>query len=196
MNVRSVALLALLAIGPAAASAQTPSNPFLGSAPPPGPPSPQPVPLSLKDAVDARPAIQPRAAAAGSEQHTGARRALARARGPAAERLRHAQRAAHGDQPGRLSASRRIRRSSGRSTSSTRASPLSQPLIDLRALNDYARRGAQRARRGARHQVGTRSRRAGRRQPLSRGGGGREPDRRRSRAAGDGARRSSSRRPT
>ena len=51
MNVRSVILLALLAIGPAAASAQTPSNPFLGSAPPPGPPSPQPVALSLKDAV-------------------------------------------------------------------------------------------------------------------------------------------------
>ena len=51
MNVRSVTLLALLAIGPAAASAQTPSNPFLGSAPPPGPPSPQPVALSLKDAV-------------------------------------------------------------------------------------------------------------------------------------------------
>ena len=51
MNVQSVTLLALLAIGPAAASAQTPSNPFLGSAPPPGPPSPQPVALSLKDVV-------------------------------------------------------------------------------------------------------------------------------------------------
>ena len=51
MNVRSVTLLALLAIGPAAASAQTPSNPFLGSAPPPGPPSPQPVALSLRDVV-------------------------------------------------------------------------------------------------------------------------------------------------
>jgi outer membrane protein TolC len=51
MKVRSVILLALLAGGPAAASAQTPSNPFLGSAPPPGPPSPQPLSLSLKDAV-------------------------------------------------------------------------------------------------------------------------------------------------
>ena len=33
------------------AGAQTPPSPFLGSAPPPGPPSPQPVALSLKDAV-------------------------------------------------------------------------------------------------------------------------------------------------
>jgi outer membrane protein TolC len=51
MNVRSLTLLALLALGPVAASAQTPSNPFLGSAPPQGPPSPQPLELSLKDAV-------------------------------------------------------------------------------------------------------------------------------------------------
>jgi outer membrane protein TolC len=50
MKVRCIMLFALLA-GPAAASAQTPSSPFLGSAPPPGPPSPQPLALSLKDAV-------------------------------------------------------------------------------------------------------------------------------------------------
>jgi len=51
MKVRSFILLALLAVGPATASAQTPSNPFYGSAPPQGPPSPQPLSLSLKDAV-------------------------------------------------------------------------------------------------------------------------------------------------
>jgi outer membrane protein TolC len=51
MKVRSFILLALLAGGATAASAQTPSNPFLGSAPPQGPPSPQPISLTLKDAV-------------------------------------------------------------------------------------------------------------------------------------------------
>ena len=51
MNVRSVIVLALLTVGPVAASAQTPSSPFYGSAPPTGPPSPQPLALSLKDAV-------------------------------------------------------------------------------------------------------------------------------------------------
>jgi outer membrane protein TolC len=51
MNVRSLTLLGLLALVPAAAGAQTPSSPFLGSAPPQGPPSPQPLALSLKDAV-------------------------------------------------------------------------------------------------------------------------------------------------
>jgi len=51
MNVRSLTLLGLLAFSPAAASAQTPANPFLGSAPPQGPASPQPLALSLKDAV-------------------------------------------------------------------------------------------------------------------------------------------------
>jgi outer membrane protein TolC len=51
MNVRSVILLAVLAVGPVAAGAQTPSSPFYGSVPPPGPPSPQPLALSLKDTV-------------------------------------------------------------------------------------------------------------------------------------------------
>jgi outer membrane protein TolC len=51
MKVRSFILAALLAAGPATASAQMPSNPFLGSAPPPGPASPQPLALSLKDAL-------------------------------------------------------------------------------------------------------------------------------------------------
>jgi outer membrane protein TolC len=51
MTVRSFILAALLAAGPATASAQMPSNPFLGSAPPPGPASPQPLALSLKDAL-------------------------------------------------------------------------------------------------------------------------------------------------
>jgi outer membrane protein TolC len=51
MNVRSLILLGFLAFGPAPASAQTPANPFLGSAPPQGPASPQPLSLSLKDAV-------------------------------------------------------------------------------------------------------------------------------------------------
>jgi outer membrane protein TolC len=51
MNLRRLILLALLAAGPVAASAQTPASPFLGSAPPPGPASPQPLALSIKDAI-------------------------------------------------------------------------------------------------------------------------------------------------
>ena len=52
MNVRSLTLLgAMLVLGPALATAQTPTSPFLGSAPPPGPASPQPVQLSVKEAV-------------------------------------------------------------------------------------------------------------------------------------------------
>jgi outer membrane protein TolC len=52
MNLRRLALFAtLLACAPLPAGAQT-TNPFFGSAPPQGPASPQPVPLSLKEAVD------------------------------------------------------------------------------------------------------------------------------------------------
>ena len=51
MNVRSFLLFGFLALGATAAVAQTPSSPFLGSAPPQGPPSPQPLPLSIKEAV-------------------------------------------------------------------------------------------------------------------------------------------------
>src|SRR6478735_10912724 len=52
MNARILVLLGLLTALPATAGAQTPPSPFRGSAPPPGPPSPTPVPLSLKDAVN------------------------------------------------------------------------------------------------------------------------------------------------
>ena len=149
MNVRSVTLLALLAIGPAAASAQTPSNPFLGSAPPPGPPSPQPVALSLKDAVTR--GLQYNLGLllqeSSSTQARGARwRALADLLPNVSS---DAQRAAAGDQP---------RAVYGFPTDPSIIGPfnvfdarvaLSQPVIDLRAFNDYARRGAQRARRGA-----------------------------------------------
>jgi len=51
MNARTLVLLGLLLAAPVAADAQAPPSPFLGSAPPAGPPSPQPVALSLKDAV-------------------------------------------------------------------------------------------------------------------------------------------------
>jgi outer membrane protein TolC len=52
MNARILALLGLLTALPVIAGAQTPPSPFRGSAPPPGPPSPTPVALSLKDAVN------------------------------------------------------------------------------------------------------------------------------------------------
>ncbi|MEO7273664.1 MAG: TolC family protein [Vicinamibacterales bacterium] len=51
MNARTLLLIGLLVAVPVTAGAQTPPSPFLGSAPPAGPPSPQPVRLSLKDAV-------------------------------------------------------------------------------------------------------------------------------------------------
>jgi outer membrane protein TolC len=52
MRLRSLTLLAaLLVAGPAVVAAQTPSSPFLGSAAPPGPPSPQPMSISMKDAI-------------------------------------------------------------------------------------------------------------------------------------------------
>jgi outer membrane protein TolC len=52
MNVRRMTLLGvLLALTPVAAAAQPPANPFLGSAPPQQTASPESVPLSLKDAV-------------------------------------------------------------------------------------------------------------------------------------------------
>ena len=51
MNARILVLLGLLIAVPLTAGAQTPPSPFLGSAPPQGPPSPQPLALSVKDAV-------------------------------------------------------------------------------------------------------------------------------------------------
>jgi len=51
MNARVLVLLGLLIAVPLTADAQTPPSPFLGSAPPSGPPSPQPIPLSVKDAA-------------------------------------------------------------------------------------------------------------------------------------------------
>ncbi len=51
MNARTLLLCGLLAAIPVVAGAQAPPSPFLGSAPPAGPPSPQPVALSVKDAV-------------------------------------------------------------------------------------------------------------------------------------------------
>src|SRR5215218_39365 len=51
MNARTLLLCGLLAAVPVVAGAQTPPSPFLGSAPPAGPPSPQPLALSVKDAV-------------------------------------------------------------------------------------------------------------------------------------------------
>lgn len=52
MNVRRMILLGLVAaLVPGAAAAQAPTSPFMGSAPPQQTASPEPVPLSLKDAV-------------------------------------------------------------------------------------------------------------------------------------------------
>jgi len=51
MNARILVLLGLLIAVPLTAGAQAPPSPFLGSAPPPGPPSPQPLALSAKEAV-------------------------------------------------------------------------------------------------------------------------------------------------
>ena len=60
---------------------------------------------------------------------------------------------------------------------STRGSAVSQPLIDLARAQRLHGRRAQREGRDARRQVGARSRRARRREPVSRGGHRGEPDR-------------------
>ena len=132
-----------------------------------------------------RPAIQPRTASAGGAPHRRAAPAGARSR--TCCRMSPARSAsADGHQPGGLwlQGGSSI---SGRSTSSTPASALSQPLVDLRAFNDYRAAALNERAEARRHQVRTRPRRAGRRQPLSGGGHRRQPDRRRARAAADAA---------
>ena len=147
MNVQSVTLLALLAIGPAAASAQAPSNPFLGSAPPPGPPSPQPVALSLKDVVTR-----------GLQYNLGL--LLQESSSTQARGARwHALEDLLPNLSSTLSEQRTVINLAvyGFKTDPSIIGPfnifdarvaLSQPLVDLRAFNAYAP-GAQRARRGA-----------------------------------------------
>ena len=66
---------------------------------------------------------------------------------------------------------------------------VSQRLIDLAALNTARPPRSTRRSQAARHPLGPRARRAGDRQPLSRGGQRRQPHRRRARAAGDRRRR-------
>ena len=100
MNARTLVLIGLLAVVPVAAAAQTPPSPFLGSAPPAGPPSPQPVALSLKDAVTR--ALQYNLGLLLQEANvTQARGARWRALEDLLPNLATThQRAAHGDQPG------------------------------------------------------------------------------------------------
>ena len=95
MNARILVLLGLpRSPSPGPRTRRRRSNPFLGSAPPPGPPSPQPIALSVKDAVTR--ALQYNLGLLLQEANVDRRprRPLARARGSAAQRLGHGQRAA------------------------------------------------------------------------------------------------------
>ena len=148
------------------------TNPFFGSVPQ-GPPTPEPLSLSAKDAVDR--ALRNNLGLLLQEQSAsaagGARwRALA-------ELLPNLTSGAQRD-GGRSSTSRRTafprsRRSSGRSTSSTRACSCRSRCSTSAALNDAHAARHEREGREVRHQERPRPRRAGDGEPLSRSRRGR-----------------------
>ena len=164
-----------------------PTSPFLGSVPQ-GTATAEPIPLSLKDAVNR--ALQFNLGLLLQEQAVkrGARRPLARARAtccPTSTAAASPSRAGHQPRSLRLPAPSRIDHRPVQRL--RRAAVLSQPVIDLARAQRRARGGAQRARRGAGVRDRARPRHAGRGQPLPAGRRRRQPHRRGARAAGDRA---------